>query len=72
MKSYGIEITEEQVAAGLAVMARPFKAMELEGALRRAGVPEEANPSRVADKLLQRERKAGRIRFTSNRWEPVS
>lgn len=64
MKTYGVEITAEQLAAGRAAMTGTFRMHDVTAALARAGVP--ARPDylagRTADKLLQRERRAGRIK----------
>jgi hypothetical protein len=68
MKVYGVEITEEQIAAGIAAMAGDFTILKVQIALQRAGVPRDgAVASRAADRLLQRERKAGRIVAVNNR-----
>lgn len=69
MKSYGFEIPQSVIDAGLARMKGEFTAVNIEGALLRAGCPADAIPSRVADKLLQRERKAGRIQFSKGKWK---
>lgn len=58
----GIEITQAQIDACLARMRATeyFRAHEIVGAAYRAGVANEAT-DRVADRLIQRERKACRI-----------
>ncbi|AXK44070.1 hypothetical protein [Erythrobacter aureus] len=66
MKTAGFELSDEQINAGLAAMTGTFRLFDVERALYRAGVPDEFEgkryvASRSADKLLQRERKAGRI-----------
>lgn len=77
MKVYGVEITEEQIAAGVAAMTGTFSAHTVSRALSLAGVKSPSSISyvveRTADRLLQRERKAGRIRAINNRtWERVA
>jgi len=71
MKSYGYEISDAIIVAGLTAMKGQFTALNVEGALCRAGCPDGAIPSRVADKLLQRERKAGRIKFENGKWSAI-
>lgn len=66
MKTAGYEVSDEQISAGIAAMTEKFRASDVVTALVRAGVPysiekERYLASRCADKLLQRERKAGRI-----------
>ena len=62
MKVLGHEITDEQIAAGLAVMSGHFRLITVVGSLVRAGVPADGYvANRAANRLLQRERKAGRI-----------
>jgi len=64
-----VGITAEQRDAGIAAMHGRFRAWDVRGALTRAGVPYEAL-DRAADRLLQAERRAGRIRAINNRnWE---
>jgi len=68
----GIPVTAEQRDAGIAAMRGQFKAWDVRGALSRAGVPFEAL-DRGADRLLQAERRAGRIRAVNNRnWEATT
>lgn len=75
MRTHGVTITPEQEAAAIARMREgPFVSRNIEGALTRAGVVDvDRFPvvMRTADKLLQRERKAGRIRFEAGRWLPA-
>lgn len=76
MNVYGFEITAEQLAAGLAAMKGNFKAAQVTDRLMEVGVPEKVIPkgkserffshqeyfaNRVADRLIQKERKAGTI-----------
>lgn len=83
MKVQGIEITTEQISAGLAVMTKKvFTKNDVLAALCKAGVPYSVpngsrHPTivgeRAADSLLQRERRAGRIKAVTNRtWTAVS
>lgn len=73
MKVYGYDVTQEQIKAGLAAMAGQFRMTEVVGAMMRAGVPDRgAIAGRAADRLLQKERKAGRIRAVNNKlWEAI-
>ncbi len=75
-------ITDAQCEAMLARMkAGPFRASDIEKAALEAGVPARApdfrynggTAHRAADNLIQRERKAQRIRLVKNgpMWEPV-
>ena len=77
MKIYGIEISQEQQAAGLSVMADEFYAITVQRALEAAGVPQTAQvsgwsiqyiSSRVADRLLQKKRRSGDIYYKAGRW----
>jgi hypothetical protein len=67
MRVLGTEITDEQIAAGVAAMRGHFRMADVFGALQRAGVKGTGVADRAADRLLQRERKAGRIRAVNNR-----
>ena len=72
MKVHGTEITAEQIAAGDAAMTGDFKLSDVRGALLRAGVGHGAVADRAADRLLQKARKAGRIRAVNNRnWQAI-
>ena len=76
-----VEITPEQVVAGEAAMKGAFKASDVAAAMIRAGVPafDERQShacrhvaTRAADRVLQKARKAGRVRAVNNRnWEAV-
>ena len=71
----GHTVTPEQEAAALAAMRAPFMAACVARVVAAAGVPSaDYTANRVADRLIQRERKAGRIRLAPKpwRWEPVS
>jgi hypothetical protein len=70
MKTYGVEITPTQITVGLSAMRGRFAMADVVAALVSAGVPVMRNAAftpeyvaaRTADKLLQRERRAGRIK----------
>jgi hypothetical protein len=74
----GVPITAAQRDAGIAAMMGQFKASDVRRALRLAGVPDRTEAysyliERVADRLMQAERKAGRIRAINNKtWERVA
>jgi hypothetical protein len=66
-----IHVTDEQLAAGVAAMKGEFRMSDVRSALFRAGVTE--CHDRAADRLLQRERKAGRIIAVNNKlWRTVA
>lgn len=69
----GHPVTAEQRDAGLAAMRGRFARGMVAGALLDAGVPFSVT-YRAADRLLQSERRAGRIRVVKGRgcWEVVS
>ena len=80
MTVYGHEVTEEQEQAMLSVMQNDkWNMYDVEVAARRAGVPDSIGDThakrypahRAADRMLQRERKAGNIRYTGTHWERV-
>ena len=81
MTVYGHEVTEEQEQAMLSVMQNDkWNMYDVEVAARKAGVPDSIRPPsqstkypamRAADRMLQRERKAGNIRYTGTHWERV-
>lgn len=63
MKVYGVEITAEQEAAAMAAMRGTFTMHSVIVALVCAGVTNDgAVAGRAVDRLLQRERKAGRVK----------
>ncbi len=63
MKIEGEVVTEAQIDAGLAAMSKDgFTAKDVEMAMLAAGCSEAA-AYRGSDRLLQRERRAGRIKF---------
>jgi DNA primase len=70
----GRAITVEQCDAGIAAMRGTFRADAVRRALERAGVEDEPGRQwtveRAANRLMQVERKAGRIRAINNKvWE---
>ncbi|HYB97560.1 MAG TPA: hypothetical protein VEC57_00305 [Candidatus Limnocylindrales bacterium] len=73
MTQNGVIITPEQEAAILEAMVGVFTFNDVRAAATRAGIGafgmgvRYASPSRVADRLLQRERRAGRVRFLGQR-----
>lgn len=69
MKVNGIEIAPDHIAAGLAAMDGVFTFASVRGAMIRAGAGDEA--FRAADRLLQQERKAGRITASGVNWKRV-
>jgi len=59
----GVKITEQQLAAARAAMSGAFRMVDVTHALVRAGVPNfHYTADRAADRLLQLERRAGRIK----------
>jgi hypothetical protein len=67
MNIYGVKISEEQINAAVRSMRGTFTMVDVIHALCRAGVAAEGPvAARAADRLLQRERKAGRIRCNPN------
>lgn len=76
MKVHGITITEEQIAAGLAAM-RPselgwFDQWAVVRGLRQAGADRFLDGEEAANRLLQRERRAGRIKHIGGgKWQRV-
>lgn len=77
---HGFEVTAEQRDAALAAMSATFSGNDVGRALVRAGVTDLPGQSytvgRAVDRLLQSERKAGRIRVAKGKgrgmWERVS
>ena len=67
MKVYDIEITAEQIAAAVNAMRGEFRMNDVVVAIIRAGVPQGHVASRAVDRLLQRERRAGRILTVNNK-----
>lgn len=80
MKVFGIEITEAQQQAAIDRMRLiagergVFESHHVEQGLTESGVPRWAGPSdpvamRAADRIIQRERKAGRIKWAGIGWK---
>lgn len=70
MKINGIEINQVVIEAVIERMkAEAFKASELEAVAVKLGVPtREGTAMRVADRLIQREKKAGNIALSRPYW----
>lgn len=71
----GVEITPEQIEAGKARMMKggSFTFFDVQCALRDAGVTEANSVAyRAADRLVQKQRKAGLVHFKSKVWMPAS
>lgn len=77
MNVYGIAITEDQIDRVISRMREgEFTAHQLELVAMKAGVPNQLGmsyeqiwpASRMVDRLIQRERKSGAIKFNKNRW----
>ena len=79
MNVHGYEVPDAVIQAALAAMVGEFTASKIEDAAISAGAPKtvktswaiESCASRIADRLLQRERSAGRITFASKAWSVV-
>lgn len=61
MKVYGETITEHQISAAKRAMRDTFRCSDVERALGQTGLRGLGTIGRAADRLLQQERKAGRI-----------
>jgi hypothetical protein len=74
MRVYGVEVTEDQLRAGVAAMIGEFRMSDVLNALTAAGVSYPRGVAgRAADRLLQRERKAGRIVAVNNKlWRATA
>ncbi len=74
MNVHGVEITEEQIEkARQRMMEGPFTALQIIVVLERAGVPGNGDVAmRAADRLVQKNRKAGKIAFRDKQWHPVT
>lgn len=74
MRVYGVEVTEDQLCAGVAAMNGEFRMSDVLKALTAAGVPyPHGVAGRATDRLLQRERKAGRIVAVNNKlWRAIA
>lgn len=68
MKVYGVEITPAQINTAVSRMKDgPFVAAWIEDELKLYGVPDHV-AYRAADRIIQRERKAGHIMFNGGVW----
>lgn len=69
----GHEVTARQQQAARDVMRGEFNAHDVRNALARAGVPTEGYVvERVADRIMQQERKAGRVEAVHGRtWRSI-
>ena len=65
MKVKDVEISEAQVEAMRGAMSAKFRASDIVSAAELAGVPTGEVSMRAADRLIQAERKRGRIRVTT-------
>ena len=82
MKVHGVEITSAQLDACLQSMTGSFTAAEVMATAIAAGVVEAVVPPggykaelvamRVVDRLLQQQRRAGRIAFRAGRWQSLA
>jgi hypothetical protein len=63
VKVEGHEVSQDAIDACIARMKNGgyFRAFEIEGIVERAGLPKSISAMRVADRIIQRERKAGNI-----------
>ena len=80
MTVFGYQVTEAQEKACVDRMHRgdSFSSADIEDSAQVAGVPRAGGPfksdpvrMRLADRLIQRERKAGTIKRVGNRWIPA-
>ena len=79
MNVHGYEVPDEVIRAALAAMVGEFTAPMIEEAAISAGAPKTVKPnwaveacaSCISDRLLQRERTAGRIKFANKTWTVV-
>ena len=74
MNVHGVEITDEQQNACIVAMEKRFKASDIELVAIQAGVPRYHDRNdiahRVADRLIQRQRKTGAIKRDGKHWLP--
>lgn len=74
MNVHGFEITEEQQNACILAMNKRFNASDIELVAIQAGVPRFHDGNgiayRVADRIIQRQRKAGKIKKDGRNWLP--
>jgi hypothetical protein len=75
MYVHWVEITEAQQEACVSAMKKRFRASDIESAAIQAGVPKYNDRNgiahRVADRLIQRQRKAGKIKRDGVYWVPA-
>lgn len=79
MNVHGYEVPQTVIDAVMAAMSGKFTASTLEDAAVESGAPRTIGSgysikycaSRIADRLIQRERKAGRIKFAEKTWISV-
>lgn len=79
MNVHGYEVPDAVIKAALQSMVGKFTASTIAEAAIAAGAPKTVKPawavvycaSRIADRLLQRERAAGRIKFANKTWTVV-
>jgi hypothetical protein len=74
MNVKGVEITAEQVAAMSAAMTEQFRSADIIAAAEEAGVPKGEIAMRAADRIVQQQRKAGKIQIVKSGpyWALVS
>ena len=74
MNVHGFKITDEQQNACILAMKKRFKASDIELVAILAGVPRyhdrDGIAHRVADRIIQRQRKDGKIKRDGNHWLP--
>jgi len=74
MNVHGFEITDDQQNACIMAMKKRFKASDIELVAIQAGVPRYHDRNgiahRVADRIIQRQRKAGAIKRDGKNWLP--
>lgn len=73
MQIKGVDITEAQSQAILASMQTRFRASDVIAAAEAAGVEKGEIAMRAADRLIQKQRKAKKIRLVGSGpyWDPV-
>lgn len=71
---HGVKITDEQQNSCILAMKKRFKASDIELVAIQAGVPRYYDRNgiayRVADRIIQQQRKAGAIKRDGNHWLP--
>lgn len=71
MKVLGHEIPERAERA-IEFMGAEFTAVQVDGFMIRNGVKSGEVSMRAADRVIQKARRAGLIRFTGNKWMKLS